>query len=168
MFCPNCGAESSPVLRYCKQCGMNLSQTAEMPPPPAKFPMALTITFLLIIAVISIVAIIGPFAMASDMSMRGTPPGQFLPVMILGPLVGIGIDALLIWLLLRLVKIYHDPGGMSHRQSLSLPAAREFTPPQLNAPPPSVGSVTEHTTRNFGEYEKNIRARQASRDTNEV
>jgi hypothetical protein len=147
---------------------MNLSQTAEMPPPPAKFPMALTITFLLIIAVISIVAIIGPFAMASDMSMRGTPPGQFLPVMILGPLVGIGIDVLLVWLLLRLVKIYHQPGGAAHTPPTRTVLSREFTPPQLNAPPSSVGSVTEHTTRNFDNYEKNLRARQASRDTNEV
>jgi hypothetical protein len=130
--------------------------------------MALTITFLLIIAVISIVSIVGPIAMASDLSMRGTPPGQFLPVMILGPLVGIGIDALLVWLLLRLVKIHHDPASATRVSAKPSLAAREFTPPQLNAPPSSIGSVTEHTTRNFDEYEKKIRARQASRDTNEV
>jgi hypothetical protein len=147
---------------------MSLGQTAEVPPPPAKFPMALTITFLLIIATISIVGIVGPFAMASDMSMRGIPPREFLPVMILGPLVAVGIDALLVWLLLRLVKIYHDTSSAARVPSKSLTAAREFTPPQLNAPPASVGSVTEHTTRNFDEYEKKIRARQAGRDTNEV
>ena len=104
MYCPSCGAESVQGLRYCKQCGASLNPTGEML-PPGKFPMALTVIFLLIIGIISITGIIGPFAMASDMSMRGTPPGNFLPVMILGPLVALGIDALLIWLLLRLVKI---------------------------------------------------------------
>jgi len=168
MFCPSCGAESSPGLRYCKQCGMNLGQTAEMPLPPAKFPMALTVTFLLIIAIISIVGIVGPFAMASDMSMRGIPPREFLPVMILGPLVAVGIDALLVWLLLRLVKIYHESGSAARVTAKPQVVARDFTPPQLSAPPASVGSVTEHTTRNFDEYEKKMRARQAGRDTNEV
>jgi hypothetical protein len=136
--------------------------------PAGRFPMGLTITFLLLIGIISIVGIIGPFAIASDMSMRGTPPGNFLAVMLLGPLVALGIDALLIWLLLRLVKLYHHPGAISHAPPARPVAPREFTPPQLNAPPASIGSVTEHTTRNFDEYEKTIRARQAGRDTNEV
>jgi hypothetical protein len=137
-------------------------------PPPGKFPMALTVIFLVIIGIISITGIIGPFAMASDMSMRGTPPGNFLPVMLLGPLVALGINALLIWLLLRLVKLYHSfgataapPPARPHRQG-------DFMAPQLNPPPVAMGSVTEHTTRNFDEYEKTIRARQAGRDTNEV
>src|SRR5205085_9914369 len=167
MYCPSCGAESVQGLRYCKQCGASLNPTGEMP-PPGKFPMALTVIFLLIIGIISITGIIGSFAMASDMSMRGTPPGNFLPVMILGPLVALGIDALLIWLLLRLVKIYHQPGAMSQPQASRHLRPGEFTPPQLNAPPAAIGSVTEHTTRNFDEYEKTIRARQSSRDTNEV
>src|SRR4051812_23673581 len=111
MYCPSCGAEAAQGLKFCKHCGASLNPTGEM--SPGKFPMALTVIFLLIIGIISITGIIGSFAMASDMSMRGTPPGNFLPVMILGPLVALGIDALLIWLLLRLVKIYHQPGAMS-------------------------------------------------------
>src|SRR5438128_233488 len=155
MFCPHCGVESSPGLRYCKHCGGNLSQATETLPPPAKFPMALTITFLVLIAFISMVGLMGPLIMASDMSMRGRPPGEFLPVMILGPLVALSIDALLVWLLLRLVKIYHHSGTTPQAQPRAATAI-EFPPPQLNAPPASVGSVTEHTTRNFDEYEKKI------------
>jgi hypothetical protein len=166
MYCPSCGAESAQGLRYCKQCGANLNLTGEM--LPGKFPMALTVIFLLIIGIISITGIIGSFAMASDMSMRGTPPGNFLPVMILGPLVALGIDALLIWLLLRLVKIYHQPGAMSQPQPSRHLKPVDFMPPQLNAPPSAIGSVTEHTTRNFDEYEKTLRARPPGRDTNEV
>ncbi|MFL6215501.1 MAG: hypothetical protein ACJ74J_16590 [Blastocatellia bacterium] len=148
---------------------MNLSQTAEMPPlPPAKFPMALTITFLIIIAIISITGIIGPFEMATDMSLRGGIPGHVVPLLILGPLVTLGIDALLVWMLLRLLKIHHEFGVAPRVQSSRPPQPKEFAPPQLNAPPSAIGSVTEHTTRNFDEYEKNIRARQARRDTNEV
>ena len=167
MYCPNCGAESIQGLRYCKQCGANLNGPAEAM-VPGKFPMALTITFLLIIGLIAAIGIIGPLAMASDMAMRNIPPGEFLPVMILGPLVGLGIDVLLVWLLIRLVKIYYHPASASGAPSSRTDAAKEFTPPQLSAPPASIGSVTEHTTRNFDEYEKKIRARQASRDTNEV
>ncbi|MFL6277388.1 MAG: hypothetical protein ACJ74G_19560 [Blastocatellia bacterium] len=133
-----------------------------------KFPMGLTITFLLIIGIISAVGIIGPLAMASDMAMRNIPPGEFLPVMILGPLVGLGIDVLLVWLLIRLVKIYYHPTSTSGAPASRTDAVKEFTPPQLSAPPASIGSVTEHTTRNFEAHEKQIRARQVSRDTNEV
>jgi hypothetical protein len=168
MYCPSCGAESAQGLRYCKQCGANLNFPGEMPPPPGKFPLALTVIFLVIISIISIVGIVGPFAMASDMSVRGIAPNHFLPVMLLGPLVALGMDALLIWLLLRLVKIYHQPGAMSQPQPLRHLRPENSTPPQLNAPPSAIGSVTEHTTRNFDEYEKTIRARQAGRDTNEV
>jgi len=166
MYCPSCGAESIQGLRYCKQCGANLNFTGEM--PPGKFPMALTVIFLVIISIISITGIIGPFAMASDMSIRGIAPNHFLPVMLLGPLVALGMDGLLIWLLLRLVKIYHQPGAISQPQSSRHLRPGDFAPPQLNAPPAAIGSVTEHTTRNFDEYEKTMRARQASRDTKEV
>lgn len=136
--------------------------------PPGKFPVALTVLFLIIMAIISIVAIVGPFAMASDMSVHGTPMREFLPVMILGPLVGLGIDALLVWLLLRLVKIYYHPMAASHAQPSRPGVVKEFKPPQLSAPPSAIGSVTEHTTRNFDEYEATRRARQSGRDTNEV
>lgn len=167
MYCPNCGAESIQGLRYCKQCGANLNGPAEAT-VQGKFPMALTITFLLIIGIISTIGIVGPLVMASDMAMRNIPPGEFLPVMILGPLVGLGIDVLLVWLLIRLVKIYYHPTSASGAPSSRTDAAKEITPPQLSAPPASIGSVTEHTTRNFDEYEKKIRARQVSRDTDEV
>ena len=166
MYCPTCGAESAQGLRYCKQCGASLNPTTEMMTPPARFPMALTITFLVLIALISITGIVGSFAMASDMAMHGQPPSNLLPVMILGPLVALGIDGLLVWLLLRLVKIYHQPAAPP--QSLPQAMPRAFTPPQLDAPPSALGSVTEHTTRNFEAHEKQIRARQAGRDTNEV
>jgi hypothetical protein len=166
MYCPSCGAESVQGLRYCKQCGASLNATAEVG-PPGKFPMALTIVFLLIIGIISMVGIVGSFAVASDMSMHGQPPGSYLPAVLLGPLVALGIDALLVWLLLRLVKIYHYPAAPQAQPSRPA-VARESAPPQLAAPPSSIGSVTEHTTRNFDDYEKAVRARQATRDTNEV
>src|SRR5205085_10942710 len=134
----------APGLRYCKQCGASLNPTTGEA-PPARFPMALTLTFLVLIGLISITGIIGSFAMASDMSMRGMPPGNVLPVMILGPLVSLSIDALLVWLLLRLVKVYHQPGAPLHPQPARPVAPAEFTPPQLSAPPPAIGSVTEHT-----------------------
>lgn len=167
MYCPSCGMEAAPGLRYCKQCGANLGATAEMS-APGKFPMALTVIFLVIIGIISIVGIVGPMAMASDLSNRGTPPGNFLPVMILGPLIALGMDALLIWLLLRLVKIFHPHGAMAEKPSARQAVPHAYTPAQLNAPPASVSSVTEHTTRNFDKYEEALRARQAGRDTNEV
>src|SRR5689334_24282424 len=161
MYCPSCGVEAAQGLRYCKQCGANLTLTSEMM-APGKFPMALTVLFLLIIGIISIVGIVGPMAMASDLSNRGTPPGNFLPVMILGPLIALGIDGLLIWLLLRLVKIYHQPGAMYQSPPAHQAMPRAFTPPQLSAPPANIGSVTEHTTRNFDQYEEIVRARQSS------
>jgi len=34
MYCPNCGAESTFGLNYCKHCGGNLAETGEPAAPP--------------------------------------------------------------------------------------------------------------------------------------
>jgi uncharacterized membrane protein YvbJ len=47
MYCPSCGVDSVEGLKYCKRCGTNI--TNGLGAPSKKFPLALTIAFLIII-----------------------------------------------------------------------------------------------------------------------
>lgn len=144
MICQTCGADTAPGLRYCKQCGANLSIGAESTPP--RIPVGITIGFLLLVGIITVIGLVGPLASASDLTRSWFGPGHILVLAGIGAATVITIDAMLIWLLLKLIKIYHPPPQVA-------PAApqpmREVAPRQLAVPYSELGSVTEHTTRNF-------------------
>ncbi|HET9528788.1 MAG TPA: zinc ribbon domain-containing protein [Blastocatellia bacterium] len=144
MYCPHCGAESATGLKFCKRCGASLAQTGN-PPAPANVPVKLTGMFLLAITAVTIIgfmmAIIAPSELAHKYS-----DGLIGMIVVLSILMAIGIDLLLVWLLLHLIKLSH--GVMEATQSNVIsPAAH--TPAQVAAPLAGVLSVTEHTTRNF-------------------
>ncbi|HST21635.1 MAG TPA: zinc ribbon domain-containing protein [Blastocatellia bacterium] len=164
MHCPNCGAEVTEALRYCKRCGMNLSAPLQ-PGPPKKFPTGLVILFLMLIGVISVVGLTIPIASAQDLVHSGFGPGAIIMTFFISVMSALGLDALLVWLLLKLIKIQQQVDVTSQSKSFRQPVMKDFLPPQIAAPPENIGSVTEHTTRNFDEYEKIIRARQSNKDT---
>jgi hypothetical protein len=53
---------------------------------------------------------------------------------------------LLIWLFLRLIRLYQQTSSAT---GVTQAQPTEFAPQQIAAPPQSVGSVTENTTRSF-------------------
>ena len=59
---------------------------------------------------------------------------------------GFTLVGLLVWLLLRLTT-GHQPSGSPEKPANLVP--REYSVPQLPAPPVGMPSVTENTTRNF-------------------
>jgi hypothetical protein len=148
MYCPNCGAESTLGLKFCKRCGASIASSADTT-APQKFPVALTAGFVGIIGLIALVGLIAPLALATDLIKQGITLDNLRPILFLSPVVTFGIVGALIWLLLRLIKIYQHPGGQSQIKEVQAEGSKAYTPAQIAAPPESLGSVTEHTTRNF-------------------
>ncbi len=169
MYCPSCGAESTEQRRYCKHCGAGLSAPAgsnalAAPSQPTKFPTAMVIFFLLVIAFITVIGLSVPLAASSDLIRDGFGPPGVTVIFLASVLTALGVDGLLVALLLRLIKIHQRADDPVIDRFVKQNAMRDYSPSQIVAPPESAGSVTEHTTRNFDEYEKIIRARQMNRD----
>jgi len=105
-----------------------------------------------------------PLAASQDL-VQHFNAGDAMRIIALIVVAALALDGLLVWLLLKLIRLYQQPGTPAPSQLAAPPAIQVAPPPQLAAPPASVGSVTEHTTRNFEEYEDLIRARGPNRDT---
>ena len=165
MHCPSCGAEATMGLKYCKRCGENLGHTFQLPQYQnqnqgsgsggnawiafAAWGLALA-TVAITLGGFGII-----FSFAFDL-VRPSPPGytssgdtEFIATMMLGlgSVVIFGIIAMLVRVFSKLM------GLSSSRAEKATPAQRpsaiDYPPAQLSSPPPSISSVTEHTTRNF-------------------
>jgi hypothetical protein len=143
MFCPACGAESTQGLKYCKRCGASLFAPVET--SPRKFPIFLSALFLLLIGGVTLAGFITPLAAAETLTKDFAT--REVIVLVFGSwAVTLLFDAMLIWLLLRLMKVSHQFTGAIQRQP-ALPEERIPVPMARLSEPPE--SVTEHTTRNF-------------------
>ena len=165
MYCPNCGAESTFGLNYCKHCGGNLSDAPQQAPPPARNVLAA-----LILAAATLGIVLGGLGIvfSAALSLIGPQPPGFAPpvhdaVAVAGMMVLFG-SATIGLVSLMLIKLFSRMMGFGSAADKPARPARTFVPeqrlPQIQAPPISMQSVTEHTTRNF-----EPRARR--RDTNE-
>jgi hypothetical protein len=153
-------------LKYCKRCGENLSHTFQ-PPQYREEPRGTSGTIGIALAAwglaLSTVAItLGGFGIifsyAFDL-MRPVPMGQSasgdaglvaMIMLVLGSLVIFGIVAMLIRVFSKLMGV-NSPRAEKRQaaQPVQRPMGSDYPPAQLSAPPPSMSSVTEHTTRNF-------------------
>jgi hypothetical protein len=171
MYCPNCAAAYSYGLRYCKQCGTNLSENtqtatlAQAAPPPKVTGAAWALAMATVAIVLAGLGIV--FSHAYDL-MRLTFPGETrigdatpvaIVMLVFGSLTIFGVVAMLMRLFTHIIAPRH------HQQAPPAQVGKSITsaPPhvRLPAPPSAVGSVTEHTTRNFepSVYDK-LRARE--------
>ena len=164
MYCSSCGAEIMPGLRYCNRCGVNLSSTTDAQ-APKKFPLLMVIAFLALKGFVLSVGLVAPFAVVSETTGRGVNIDSLMPILILIPCVAFGVIGMLVWLLLRLIKIYQQSGGPPQTNEVRQPSMRDYTPARLPAPPETLGSVTEHTTRNFDSLEGRAGMRESVKDT---
>jgi hypothetical protein len=142
MYCSSCGSESTPGLNYCKHCGNNLSPgTITFSSPPATKPGPQ----ILPVAAVSIVGLVGLFAAISELSKVGVDPRAIIGVSAFAGATVVGVVGLLIWFVLRL-------SGSNDRVRLDSGikvTPRNSTQARLDAPPASIPSVTENTTRSF-------------------
>ncbi|HYV03919.1 MAG TPA: hypothetical protein VFB82_05025, partial [Blastocatellia bacterium] len=156
MYCPNCGAESTFGLNYCKHCGGNLGEgTAQVPTTtPAR-----NIFAALILAAATTGIVLGGLAIVFSFALGligPQPPGYAAPVhdaiVVAGMMVIFGSAAIILatFLLIKLFARVMGFNSVAEKQSArakALPVAQRV--PQISAPPASMHSVTEHTTRNF-------------------
>jgi uncharacterized paraquat-inducible protein A len=142
VYCSSCGVDSVEGLKYCKRCGVNLTTTLEVS-PPAKMPVALTLAFLVVIGFVFSVGLGVPMANAQDLARIGFSTRELLVIFALDLGVTLAIVAMVVWLFLRLIRLHHQPGPV---RTIDLSPV-ELARPQIAAPPQSIGSVTENTTR---------------------
>jgi hypothetical protein len=157
MFCSTCGAESVPGLSYCKRCGASLG-VSDDEPKSRSIPIYLVTLFALVIAGIGgggLAAISAIVSQSAEVATRPQVSGtgeltmafmhQVGPIILCTAALSLGIVALLVWLLLKILNI-HGGSTVAARAG-----KRSIAPPpvQLSAPARRVGSVTEQTTRNF-------------------
>jgi hypothetical protein len=165
MYCPNCGAESTFGLNYCKHCGGNLSDITQPATAPTKNVLAA-----LILAAATLGIVLGGLGIvfSAALSLIGPQSPGFAPpvhdsVVVAGLMVVLG-SATIGLVSLMLIKLFSRMMGFGSTADKPSRPARTFVPeqrvPQIQAQPISVQSVTEHTTRNF---EPRVRRR----DTNE-
>ena len=146
MYCPVCGAESTQGLNYCKRCGAGLS--ASTPPIEQKGSIGKAMGLMLfLVSLVSIAGFIALFSTVYNLGERpGFEPRTLIAIMAFGGATVVGVIGLLVWLLLRLTTGH--PAVASPEKSANL-VPREYSVPQLPAPPVGIPSVTENTTRNF-------------------
>lgn len=144
MYCPTCGVDLVEGLKYCKRCGANITDTFSA--PPKKFPLALTIAFLIVIGGVFIVGLALPMAAAHDLSAAGFSTGQLMNLFLADIGVTLVVVVMLIWLFLRLVRLHQQTSSATPIKQ-ALP--KEFAPREIVAPPESIGSITENTTRSL-------------------
>jgi hypothetical protein len=117
-----------------------------MDPQPVNVSWKLTGMFLFVICIISIIGFVIPMASTGDLHSQGFPPDMVLKVVMWSMAGAVAIDALLVWLLLHLIKLSNPVSRPADMREQKVVARK---PAQLDAPPLSVPSATEHTTRNF-------------------
>ena len=164
MFCPNCGAESTLGLNYCKHCGSNLSDTTQPGEHGSRNVLAA-----LILAGATVALVLGGLAIVLNhalMILSPEPTGNGLSskdaTATAGMIVCFGSAAIVLTTLM-LIRLFSRVMGFG---SVSGKPARTVATPQsaprasqIPAPPIVIPSVTEHTTRNF---EPRIRRRGTS------
>ncbi|MGA9771075.1 MAG: zinc ribbon domain-containing protein [Blastocatellia bacterium] len=162
MYCPGCGAASTPGFKYCKRCGGNLTETVQLNDPvmpPARNTLA---AFFLAVATVAIT--LGGLGIVFTNSMelvRPAPPGFSAPMhdaaitASMMVMFGTATIAIVVFLLAKLFARVMGlaPAGNNSAQSkkpvTSIYQPAQMSAPQLSAPPAAVSSVTEHTTRTF-------------------
>jgi hypothetical protein len=163
MYCPSCGVENAYGLRYCKRCGENLNNQSnavggsfkkvkrgeygweiEEVETPGINMKKLTGMFWAV-AVFGIVSLLSLFGSMIPLTVLGAGRHVTVPLLIFGASAIVVISGMLIRQLSRLISMaeYSQPAP----RRVTMPTEQNY--PQVAAPPRSVSSVTEHTTRNF-------------------
>lgn len=142
MFCSNCGINNKQGLNYCTQCGANLN-----PIQSPSLPVWLTVAFLVLIGIVSLAGLGLPIVALTELSKHGFPPDMLKDIAAGSLAVTVAIDAMIIWLFLHLIKIPKPAKQKNQKQNRYVTS--DQIQQQISAPPDSIQSVTEHTTRTF-------------------
>ena len=140
MYCSICGYENVNDVRYCNRCGKQLKAGVAN----EKQTSELITKFLTTIGAVTMVGIGLPILAMLALGKRGFPPHILLFVVLAGIAATIAIDGLLVWLMLRVMRMRQEDNQGHAPDRIT----NGLSQPRL--PMPSLfSSVTEHTTRNF-------------------
>jgi hypothetical protein len=168
MHCSFCGKLAHATSRYCNGCGeilVNTNPLAETSPPhtPARltgaaWAIALATTAITLgglgIVFSTVSRIVSPPPWAANIPRN---PGEIVPVAVPMIVFGTATVFLIVFMLIRLfIRLMNLPAAPAHSEKQRQPPIPQYRPsavsappPQIQAPPMSMPSVTEHTTRNF-------------------
>ena len=145
MYCPNCGDQTTPGLKYCKRCGAGLSASTTQLEAQTSTGKAMG-AMLFLVSLVSVAGFIALFSTVYNLGERPNfDPRSLIAIMAFGGATVLGVIGLMVWLLLRLTG--HQPAA--HQDRSERRPARDYAPQQLTGPPIGMPSVTENTTRNF-------------------
>jgi hypothetical protein len=112
---------------------------------PVNVPVKLTGMFLLAMTTVTIIGLMMAIIAPSELAHKYSD-GLIGMIIVLSIATAVGIDLLLVWLLLHLIKLSH---GVLEAAQSNVVSTAAHTPAQVAAPLAGVLSVTEHTTRSF-------------------
>lgn len=171
-YCPSCGSENSHGLRYCKRCGESLGQSTndlekqqntqgatikrvkqgqygwdieEIEPPGVSVKKLVGMFWA--VAVFGFLSFGIMFGCAIPLMIFGANRSILIPMFMFGS----GAIVLIAWLLIQQLSRLVGMVEKDTKAPRQTQANRQPEPerPQIVAQPHAVGSVTEHTTRNF-------------------
>jgi hypothetical protein len=149
MYCSACGAQSTSSLNYCPKCGAILGPAVDLPSPRG-VPFALVGLFGIIIGAMGLVGFLGLIEGTKDLASTRLNGDQVVAIAGCAVFLLIGVIALLIRFLMKLLNMYGAPQQHLSRKAPNLIESLGSQPAAQLAPPPrGMGSVTEHTTRHF-------------------
>jgi hypothetical protein len=143
MHCHTCGAEVTEGLKFCTRCGANLilPKTAE-----TKIDYGKMAGMFWAVAVFGFIALSVVIGSAIPLTVLQAPQDVIFAALFFGSTAVVLIAGLLIRQLSRLISLAK---GDDERRPPRAIDTNQLSRPQISAPPRAMGSVTEHTTRNF-------------------
>lgn len=155
MYCPNCGAESTFGLNYCKQCGANLAEPSQS--TSTNKPRNTFAALILALATLGIVLGGLGIVFTHALELAGSQPPGFSPPSAaagrLGSIMVIFGSSAVAFVAVMLIRLFSNMMGLGSDLPKPAKQAKNFVSPRsvprIPAPPIVVSSVTEHTTRNF-------------------
>jgi hypothetical protein len=129
MFCSACGSEVAEGLRFCNRCGASLVAKRQSPP----WLLAIITILSLLVAAVTIVGLLFIVIVATEMMGRRDSTAVTYISMIVMFLTVLGVDALLVRQISRLLTVYlqSEPQNTGAKDRGVLKASA----PELAAPP---------------------------------
>jgi hypothetical protein len=147
MYCSGCGAEMPEGLNYCSRCGASLNAAANLPAPQIA-PMSFT-KLALIISFTIIAGMIIVFAIADKWLDRGVAEPAIIIMAMLSMSMLFAVSSMLIRLWSKISGPGSQPALRPPQPNRQQNLPEQPRPAQLPPRPANLGSVTDHTTRNF-------------------
>lgn len=144
-YCPNCGVELSQAMSYCNRCGTQLAASVDDSTPGSVETTTDTLVWVIVGTTITLLGMsLGALVLMKNGSIDVTLGKAFVFLSFAALVL---VEGVLIWRLLSLGKLKKQ--GPEQRPKDDFRTEGLKTAGELSPPPDSLGTVTEQTTRSF-------------------